>query len=72
MELFKIFGRIALKGQDQVDRELDQTSTNAEKTQEKISKAFSELGKAILKHNKDVSESKDRKSVGRERVSSVV
>lgn len=57
MELFKIFGRIALKGQDQVDRELDQTSTNAEKTQEKISKAFSELGKAILKHNKDVSES---------------
>lgn len=47
MELFKIFGRIALNGVEDVNEDLDNTSGHAEKSSNKMASAFKKIGKAI-------------------------
>ena len=47
MELFKIFGRIALNGVDDVNRDLNETTDNAEGSSNKMVSAFKKLGGVI-------------------------
>lgn len=63
MELFKLFGTIALNNSEANDA-LDETSDKAEKTESKIGKAFSKIGKAVVdgfrsEHPKKFSQSLD-------------
>ena len=45
MELFKIFGTIALKGKDQFNGDLDESSSKAEKLSDKIGKGLGAAAK---------------------------
>lgn len=47
MELFKIFGRIALNGVDDVNRDLNETTDNAEGSSNKMVSAFKKVGAAV-------------------------
>lgn len=63
MELFKLFGTIAIRNKEANDA-LDETSDKAEKTESKIGKAFSKIGKAVVdgfksEHPKKFSQSLD-------------
>ena len=47
MELFKLFGTLAINGTDQAKRELDDVSGKAEKTENRMSAAFKKIGTAV-------------------------
>lgn len=47
MELFKIFGRIALNGVDVVNNQLGETTNNAGKSSNKMVSAFKKIGTAV-------------------------
>ena len=47
MELFKLFGTLAINGADQAKRELDDVSGKAEKAENRMSAAFKKIGTAV-------------------------
>ena len=47
MELFKLFGTLAINGTDQAKRELDDVSGKAEKAENRMSAAFKKIGTAV-------------------------
>lgn len=47
MELFKLFGTLAINGTQQANRELDEVSSKAEKSENRMSAAFKKIGAAV-------------------------
>lgn len=47
-EVFKLFGTFALKGKEDVDKGIDDTTNHAEKGSSKIKKAFAAVGKVVI------------------------
>ena len=47
-EIFKLFGVLALKGTDEVNSEIDETTGHAEKGSSKISSAFKKIATAVV------------------------
>lgn len=54
MELFKLFGTIALNGTDKAKREIDDVNDSAERSSSKLEKALSKIGSTALNIGKAV------------------
>ena len=47
MELFKLFGTIAINGADKAKQDIDDTTDSAEKGESRMSSAFKKIGAAV-------------------------
>lgn len=54
MELFKIFGRLALKGKEETENSLDEVTNKGEKTSNKLNNAFTKIGNGALAVGKTI------------------